>query len=276
MYRIIKFALAAPGSRCVQGWRVKGRSQGGERPWAMSLYRTLAVSNHPLARALRSFRRGIFQFGIPAPRVLFLPILYLVLGIKESWYFLYRVFLCEPLFKMQCRSYGKNLHTGPFLNEVWGKGDIEVGDNVLVDGKCIFFFAVRFSERPFLKVGDNSGLGHNCTFFIGKSITIGKHCRMGTDITMLDSPGHPLDPQRRMAGEAPDIENVRPITIGDNVWIGTGSVILPGVNIGDNSVISLGSVVMSDVPANVVVAGNPARKILSLEAKPTEKAVAGV
>lgn len=239
----------------------------------MSLYRTLALSNHPLARALRSFRRKVFQFGIPAPRVLFLPVLYLVLGIKETWYFLYRVFLCEPLFKMYCRTYGRNLHTGPFLHEVWGKGDIDVGDNVLIDGKCLFMFAVRFAERPFFKIGDNSGIGHNCNFFVGKGITIGKHCRMGINITMLDSPGHPLDPVRRMAGEAPDVENVRPITIGDNVWLGSGSVIFPGVTIGDNSVVSLGSVVMSDVSANVVVAGNPARKIMSLAEKAEKAAV---
>ncbi|HZP23610.1 MAG TPA: DapH/DapD/GlmU-related protein [Terriglobales bacterium] len=233
----------------------------------MSLYRTVALSDHPAAQALRTLRRRISQFGIPAPRFVFLPLLYLVLGIKETWYFLYRVFVCEPLFKMHCRSYGKHLHTGPFIHEVWGKGDIVAGNNVIVDGKCLFMFAVRFSERPFLKVGDNSGIGHNCNFFIGKGITIGKHCRMGINITMLDSPGHPLDPERRMAGEAPDAENVRPITIGDNVWIGSGSAIFPGVTIGDNSVISLGSVVMSDVPANVVVAGNPARKIMSLETK---------
>jgi acetyltransferase-like isoleucine patch superfamily enzyme len=240
----------------------------------MSLYRTLALSNHPIAQALRNFRRQVAQFGIPAPRVLFLPLLYLVLAVKETWYFLYRVFVCEPLFKMHCSTYGKNLHTGPFIHEVWGKGEIVLGDNVIVDGKCLFMFAVRFSERPFLKVGDSSGIGHNCNFFIGKGITIGKHCRMGINITMLDSPGHPLDPERRMAGEAPDLDNVRPITIGDNVWIGSGSAIFPGVTIGDNSVISLGSVVMSDVPANVVVAGNPARKIMSLEAKPAEKQLA--
>ena len=241
----------------------------------MSLYRTLALSNHPLARALRGFRRGLLNFGIPAPRVIFLPVLYIYLGIKETWYFLYRVFVCEPLFKMHCRSYGKNLHTGPYVHEIWGKGDITVGDDVMVDGKCVIFFAVRFAERPFLKVGDNSGIGHNCVMSIGKGITIGRNCRMGINVTMFDSPGHPLDPVRRQAGEAPDLENVRPITIGDNVWLGGGSVIFPGVSIGDNSVISMASVVMSDIPANVVVAGNPARKIMSLEAKPVEKAAVG-
>ena len=242
----------------------------------MSVYRTVALSNHPLARALRSFRRKVLEFSIPAPRFLFLPVLYVFMGIRGTWYFLYRVFICEPLFKMRCHSYGKNLHTGQCVHEMWGKGDLVLGDNVEVDGKCAFFFAVRFSERPFLKVGDNTGIGHNCMFSVGKSITIGKNCRIGVNITMFDSPGHPLDPQRRLAGEAPDPENVRPIVIGDNVWLGSGVVIFPGVNIGDNSVVSQGSIVMSDIPANVVVAGNPARKIMSLEAKQIERATVGV
>ena len=233
----------------------------------MSLYRTLALSDHPLARVLRNLRRKVVDFSIPAPGVVFLPLAYLVTGIKETWYFLCRVLFCEPLFKARCRSYGKNLHTGPFLHEVWGKGDIELGDNVFIDGKCVFQFAVRFSERPFFRMGNNSGIGHNSYFSIGKGITIGNHCRIGINVSMLDSPGHPLDPERRQAGEAADIENVRPITIADNVWIGNGAVIFPGVNIGENSVISQASVVMSDVPPNVVVAGNPARKIMSLEAK---------
>jgi carbonic anhydrase/acetyltransferase-like protein (isoleucine patch superfamily) len=238
----------------------------------MSLYRTLALSDHPLAQALRSIRRKFFQISIPAPRIVFIPVLYFVLGLRQTWYFLYRVFVCEPLFKMYCRSYGKNLHTGVFVHRVYGNGDLVLGDNVLMDGKCHFFFAARFAERPLLQIGDNSGIGHNCTLSIGKRISIGKNCRVAINVTMLDSPGHPLDPERRRAGEAPDSENVRPITVGDNVWIGSGAMILPGVTIGDNSVISVGAVVMGDVPPNVVAAGNPARKILSLETKQAVRA----
>jgi len=233
----------------------------------MSLYRTLALSDHPLAQALRSFRRKVLNFSIPAPRFVYLPVLWIVLGLRHVWYFLYRVLVCEPLFKMYCRSYGKNLHTGVFVHRVHGKGDLVAGDNVTVDGKCHVFFAARFAERPRLEIGNNSGVGHNCTFSVGKRITIGNNCRIAINVNMLDSPGHPMDPERRLASEAPDIDSVRPITIGNNVWIGTGAVILPGVTIGDNSVISVGAIVMSDVPANVVVAGNPARKIMSLESK---------
>jgi carbonic anhydrase/acetyltransferase-like protein (isoleucine patch superfamily) len=233
----------------------------------MSLYRTLALSDHPLAKAARSIRNRFLNFSLPAPRVIFLPILWLMVGVRETWYFLYRIFVCEPLFKMQCKSYGKNLHTGVFLHRVFGKGDLILGDNVFVDGKCHFMFGTRFTEKPTVQIGDNSGVGHNCTLIVGKGIAIGKNCRMGINVYMFDSPGHPLDPARRMAGEPPDTESVRPISIGDNVWIGAGAVIFPGVTIGDNSVVSLGSLVMSDVAPNVVVAGNPARKIMSLETK---------
>ena len=54
------------------------------------------------------------------------------------------------------------------------------------------------------------------------------------------------------------------MTIGDNVWVGTGAVIFPGVTIGDGSIVAMGSVVMTDVPANTMVAGNPARQVRTL------------
>ena len=231
----------------------------------MSLYRTIALSDHWLARVARRCYRAVTNLSVPAPRVIFLPILWTVLALRESWQFVYRVFVCEPLFKAYCRSYGKNLHTGVFLHWVQGKGDLLLGDNVLIDGKCTFIFASRFSDAPTLSIGDDTGIGHNCMFTVGKRITIGNNCRLASDVRLLDSPGHPLDPERRQAGFPPDLDSVRPITIGNNVWLGTGAVVLPGVTIGDNSIVSVHAVVVSDVPANVVVSGNPARRILSLE-----------
>lgn len=72
---------------------------------------------------------------------------------------------------------------------------------------------------------------------------------------------HPLDPERRKALE----ETARPIHIADNVWIGSGAIVLPGISIGENTVVGAGAVVTKDLPPNVVAVGNPARIIRHLE-----------
>jgi acetyltransferase-like isoleucine patch superfamily enzyme len=86
---------------------------------------------------------------------------------------------------------------------------------------------------------------------------------------MFDSAGHPTNPADRLAGLPTPVDDVQPITIGDNVWIGGSCIIYPGVTIGNGSVISMGSVVTANVPANVLVMGNPARQILSLVGTPS-------
>jgi len=237
------------------------------------LYRFIALSDHWAARLLRKLYRGLFQFSIPAPRIITASVLAIVIVIRSAYYFLRRVFIAEPLFKVYCTRYGKNLHTGIYVHWVQGKGDILVGDNVSIDGKCAFFFAARYSERPRLIIGDNTGIGHSCAFTVGREIVIGKHCRFGSSIAVFDAPGHPADPAARLAGLPSASNEVRPVTIGDNVWVGTGSIIFPGVTIGDGSIVAMGSVVMNNVPPNTMVAGNPARQIRSLAPNPSESAV---
>ena len=228
------------------------------------LWRVLALSDHPLAVLARRLRRGLGTFALPAPRIVVRPALALVVLIRSIYYFMVRILICEPLFKAYCTSYGRNLRTGVFLHWVQGFGTVIVGDNVVVDGKSTFHFAHRYSDRPELIVGDNTGIGHNCSFTVGKRITIGRHCRIGINVQMFDSPGHASDPAARLAGLPAASEEVRPITIGDNVWIGNNSIICPGVTIGDGSAVAVGSVVMSNVPENMLVAGNPARCVHAL------------
>lgn len=76
----------------------------------------------------------------------------------------------------------------------------------------------------------------------------------------LLTPTHPVEPEPRRA----KWEAAKPIVIGDNVWLGGGAIIMPGVTIGENSVIGAGAVVTKDIPANVVAVGNPARVIRSV------------
>lgn len=91
------------------------------------------------------------------------------------------------------------------------------------------------------------------------TITIGDDVQMGPHVQLL-TPTHPVEPgPRRDKWEA-----AKPIAIGDNVWLGGGVVVLPGVTIGENTVVGAGSVVTRDLPANVVAVGNPARVVRTI------------
>jgi maltose O-acetyltransferase len=92
------------------------------------------------------------------------------------------------------------------------------------------------------------------------AITIGDDVQIGPNVQLL-TPTHPVEPEpRRQKWEAAE-----PIVIGDNVWLGGGVIVLPGVTIGGNTVVGAGAVVTRDLPANVVAVGNPARVVRSLE-----------
>ncbi len=102
-------------------------------------------------------------------------------------------------------------------------------------------------------VGDNFYAGYNCTILDVAEVKIGDNCMIGPNVGIYTA-GHSIEPKdRNKSGYG------IPITIGNDVWIGGSCVILAGVTIGDNSVVAAGSVVTKDVPANTIVAGNPAK-----------------
>ena len=85
-------------------------------------------------------------------------------------------------------------------------------------------------------------------------VRIGAACQIATCVQLLTAT-HPIDPEARRLGW----ESAEPITVGDNVWLGGGEIVCPGVTIGDNTVVGAGSVVTRDLPPGVVAFGNPAR-----------------
>lgn len=108
--------------------------------------------------------------------------------------------------------------------------NIEIGENFFMNMNCVILDGAK------VKFGDNVFVAPNCGFYTA---------------------GHPLDVKRRNSG----LEYAKPITIGNNVWIGAQVCVLPGVSIGDNTVIGAGSVVTKNIPANVLAYGNPCRVI---------------
>ena len=104
-----------------------------------------------------------------------------------------------------------------------------------------------------IHVGDNFHADYNCTMLDVAEIHIGNNCLIGPDVGIYTA-GHRLQPE----GRTLDGYGI-PITIGNDVWVGGHSVILPGVVIGDGAVIAAGSVVTSNVVPRTLVAGNPAK-----------------
>lgn len=107
-----------------------------------------------------------------------------------------------------------------------------------------------------IEVGKNFFANYNCTILDVAKVKIGDNCQMAPNVAIYTA-GHPVHPAARNSAYEYGIE----VTIGDNVWIGGNTVILPGVHIGDNVVIGGGSVVTKDIPDWSIAAGNPCKVI---------------
>ena len=111
--------------------------------------------------------------------------------------------------------------------------NIETGENFFANVNCVILDGAK------VRFGDNVFIAPNCGFYTA---------------------GHPFDVAQRNSG----LEYARPITVGDNVWIGANVCVLPGVTIGNNCVIGAGSVVNRDIPPGTLAVGNPCRVIRNI------------
>lgn len=117
--------------------------------------------------------------------------------------------------------------------------------------RCDYGSNIRVGERFYANFG--------VVILDCAQVTIGDDVKLAPNVQIYTA-HHPLNAQTRRTW----LELASPITIGNNVWIGGGAIILPNVSIGDNSVIGAGSVVTKDIPTNVVAAGNPCRVLRTL------------
>lgn len=136
----------------------------------------------------------------------------------------------EEILREAMGTYGENLYVIPPIYANCGLTNVHVGKNVVINFNCTF-------------VDDGE-------IFIGDDCMIGPGCNLATSV-------HPISPRLRRH----KLQYNKPIHIGNNVWFGAGVTVLPGITVGDNAIVGAGSVVTKDVPANAIVAGNPARLI---------------
>ncbi len=132
------------------------------------------------------------------------------------------------------------------LHELLGK----IKGNIVVTSPFYCDYGINIS------VGENFYTNHNVTILDAAEVSFGDNVFIAPDC-VFSTAGHPLDAAQRNQG----LEIALPITVGNNVWIGTHVSVLPGVTIGNNVVIGAGSVVNRDIPDGVVAAGNPCRVI---------------
>jgi maltose O-acetyltransferase len=130
-------------------------------------------------------------------------------------------------------------------------GSLGDGAEIRPPLRCDYGYQTHIGARTFINFG--------VILLDVATIRIGDDVQVGPNVQFL-TPTHPVEAQARRA----KLEAAKPITIADNVWLGGGVILLPGVTIGQNTVVGAGAVVTKDLPANVVAVGNPARVIRSL------------
>lgn len=173
--------------------------------------------------------------------------------------------------------YGSKIQTKNFVQILGGLPSIKVpGTSKIMLGNMVVINSDKSNSntaltnnctlvcglKGIIEIGDNTQLnGVSITAY--EHVKIGKNCQIASSTFISDTDFHPINPTERekeCLGYKIDHSKVskKPISIGDNVWIGWGVTILKGVSIGNNSIVAAGSVVLTDVPENVIVGGNPA------------------
>jgi len=153
--------------------------------------------------------------------------------------------------RRKVRIYNQTLETEgekrtKLLKELLGS----TGENVYMEPN------IRFDYGYNTFVGENFFANFDCTILDVCEVQFGNNCMLAPGVQIYTAT-HPINPTERNSGK----EYAKPITFGNNVWIGGSAIINPGVTVGDNVVIASGAVVTKDVPDNVVVGGNPAKVI---------------
>lgn len=135
------------------------------------------------------------------------------------------------------------------------------GDNVWIAAP----FFVDYGEN--IHIGSNVEINMNCVFLDCNTITIGDFSGIGPGVVHIYTVFHPTNPQERIDNNNSNFwkSQTAPVSIGKNVWIGGGTIILPGVTIGNGSTIGAGSVVTKSIPENCIAVGNPCKVIKKIQ-----------
>jgi len=219
---------------------------------------------------LRSLVMWLRRLHLPVNRLtrpVFSCLYYLHVAVRDSTERLLRFLWFEPLFRSRCARVGPGLQLEK-LPYIVGAGRIILGAGVRLSGKSSIGFGNQTNANPELVIGDNAFIGHNCAFLIAESIRVGDRCLFAGGARVSDYDGHPIDADERGRNLPTPASQIRAVVIANDVWVGAGAHILKGVRIGERAIVGAGAVVTKDVPADTVVAGNPAKVVKTIERGP--------
>lgn len=181
------------------------------------------------------------------------------------------------LERNRCLTHGENLsiygHIPYIKCPVNSKGVISLGNNVILNSDAknsnssvMAVVKMSIGYEGSIVIGDNCDL-NGISIVSYKSVRIGSYCQFASDTVIFDTDFHPVNNEERLKQMkgipySHDMVNKEEVTIGDNVWIGWGCIILKGAHIGNNCIVAAGSVVLGkDYPDNSIIAGNPAKVV---------------
>ena len=209
------------------------------------LVKVFLRSNMPLPSFMRPVYRTVYNLHF---------------AVKFGFRWLLNYFYCEPAFRSRCTTVGKNLHLW-LMPDVTGHTQIHIGNNVNLYGH-LGVGSGRIFDNPTLIIKDGCDIGHNVFITVNKEVIIEEEVNIASNVNIVDSDGHPRDPELRAKKFPPSPDEVKPVRICRRAWIGEGSRIMKGVTIGEGAIIGVNSVVLTDVPPYSVAIGNPARVMI--------------
>lgn len=219
----------------------------------------LLTANLPVPPPLKPMGRALYEFHLYSPVL---------------WKRFMSLIYTTPIFSCRCESVGKHLQLCA-LPIVRGHTVLRIGDDVRFSGS-IAISSGRFCDRPVLRIGNRTFIGHNVSITCNREVTIEDDVLIAGNCTISDYDGHPASSEKRLSNCLPDPEEIRPVRICRGAWVGTGVLILKGVTIGAGSIVGANSVVTRDVPPRCVAAGSPAKVVKRTETRGAARLVRAV
>lgn len=183
---------------------------------------------------------------------------------QNSWRWLKNQYVSQ-IMEYRCTTVGRNVRWDGDVPLVFGDGEIHLGNNVTIGNSQTWVVGFKFPGTARLIVGDHTTINYRTTISVAESVTIGRYCQLAGEIKIFDNNSHPLNHLERRGAHSLSREDVAPVVIEDDVWIGSNCLILRGVRIGRGAVVAAGTVVTKDVPAFTLVGGHPARVLKELD-----------